>query len=154
MLCSRRDLYANENDKLGDFSLLICFIIFFFLRVPNVMIVEIFNHKFKSLSAHTHTERLSIKFMLFSSFPCSQRCIPEFENAAFGVQIDATNTCGEEENQNFCIQTGYSNRKSCDNVCRYVNCTQNRIRISERKMYEKIYVSILMLVETITVQHI
>ncbi|XP_058123627.1 laminin subunit gamma-1 [Anopheles ziemanni] len=46
-----------------------------------------------------------------------QRCIPEFENAAYQLQVEATNTCGEEQNgTNFCVQTGYSNRKSCD-VC-------------------------------------
>lgn len=49
-----------------------------------------------------------------------QRCIPAFENAAFQVQIDSTNTCGEEEEQTFCVQTGYSNRKSCDR-CRLVD---------------------------------
>lgn len=50
-----------------------------------------------------------------------QRCIPAFENAAFQVQIESTNTCGEEEDeQTFCVQTGYSNRKSCDR-CRLVN---------------------------------
>lgn len=46
-----------------------------------------------------------------------QRCIPEFENAAYQVEIEATNTCGEDGVTNFCVQTGYSNRKSCDD-CR------------------------------------
>ncbi|GAB0100956.1 Laminin subunit gamma-1 [Sergentomyia squamirostris] len=46
-----------------------------------------------------------------------QRCIPEFENAAYDLRIDATNTCGEEKDTDFCVQTGYSNKKSCD-VCR------------------------------------
>ncbi len=31
--------------------------------------------------------------------------------------MESTNTCGEEDEQDFCVQTGYSNRKSCD-VCR------------------------------------
>lgn len=31
--------------------------------------------------------------------------------------MEATNTCGDNGNQEFCIQTGYSNRKSCDNTC-------------------------------------
>lgn len=46
-----------------------------------------------------------------------QRCIPEFENAVYQVEIEATNTCGEDGDTNFCVQTGYSNRKSCDD-CR------------------------------------
>uniref|UniRef100_A0A182X6E3 LANB2 n=1 Tax=Anopheles quadriannulatus TaxID=34691 RepID=A0A182X6E3_ANOQN len=45
-----------------------------------------------------------------------QRCIPEFENAAYQLQVEATNTCGDETDTDFCVQTGYSNRKSCD-VC-------------------------------------
>lgn len=36
------------------------------------------------------------------------------------MQIESTNTCGEgEDEQTFCVQTGYSNRKSCDR-CRLV----------------------------------
>lgn len=38
-------------------------------------------------------------------------------NAAFNVRMEATNTCGENGPQEFCIQTGYSNRKSCENTC-------------------------------------
>lgn len=38
-------------------------------------------------------------------------------NAAYNVQMEATNTCGESGPQEYCIQTGYSNRKSCDNIC-------------------------------------
>lgn len=53
------------------------------------------------------------------AFLAFQRCIPEFENAAFNLPIDATNTCGIEEDTDFCVQTGFSNRKSCD-VCRWV----------------------------------
>lgn len=54
-----------------------------------------------------------------------QRCIPEFENAAFNLPIEATNTCGQEEDTEFCVQTGFSNfPKSCD-VCRYVILTRN-----------------------------
>lgn len=53
-----------------------------------------------------------------SNFFNFQRCIPEFENAAYNKYIEATNTCGETgEETDFCIQTGYANRKSCD-VCR------------------------------------
>lgn len=38
-------------------------------------------------------------------------------NAAFNVRMEATNTCGESGPQEYCIQTGYSNRKSCENTC-------------------------------------
>lgn len=41
-------------------------------------------------------------------------------NAAYNVRMEATNTCGEDPDkgpQEYCIQTGYSNRKSCDNIC-------------------------------------
>ena len=31
--------------------------------------------------------------------------------------MEATNTCGDEDEPEFCVQTGFSNRKSCD-VCR------------------------------------
>lgn len=31
--------------------------------------------------------------------------------------MEATNTCGDSGDQEYCIQTGYSNRKSCDNTC-------------------------------------
>lgn len=33
--------------------------------------------------------------------------------------MESTNTCGENGDQNFCVQTGFSNRKSCD-TCRLV----------------------------------
>lgn len=43
-----------------------------------------------------------------------QRCIPEFENAAFNLLVEATNTCGEIDTQEYCFQTGVSGaRKSC-----------------------------------------
>ena len=45
-----------------------------------------------------------------------QRCIPEFENAAFDIVMDATNTCGMGGPTEYCVQTGISGRKFCD-VC-------------------------------------
>ncbi|EFN65099.1 Laminin subunit gamma-1 [Camponotus floridanus] len=41
-----------------------------------------------------------------------QRCIPPFENAAFNVLMEATNTCGEDHPIEFCRQTGVQ-KKSC-----------------------------------------
>lgn len=45
-----------------------------------------------------------------------QRCLPPFENAAFGVLMEANNTCGDNGDIVYCIQTGTSTRKACD-VC-------------------------------------
>ncbi|XP_069688400.1 laminin subunit gamma-1 [Periplaneta americana] len=46
-----------------------------------------------------------------------QRCIPGFENAAFNVLVEATNTCGEERPTEFCVQTGASGTKKSCEVC-------------------------------------
>ncbi|XP_050361187.1 laminin subunit gamma-1 [Nymphalis io] len=44
-----------------------------------------------------------------------QRCIPEFENAAFMVQMEATNTCGDNGVKMYCIQTSAgTSTRSCD----------------------------------------
>ncbi|CAG5003313.1 unnamed protein product [Parnassius apollo] len=46
-----------------------------------------------------------------------QRCIPEFENAAFMVQMEATNTCGDNGPRMYCIQTSAGSSagtRSCD----------------------------------------
>lgn len=32
--------------------------------------------------------------------------------------MEATNTCGDNGHNVYCIQTGYSTNKSCDNTCR------------------------------------
>ncbi|XP_058793265.1 laminin subunit gamma-1 [Phymastichus coffea] len=45
-----------------------------------------------------------------------QRCIPPFENAAFNLQVETTNTCGQDGRvTNFCKQTAID-KKSCD-IC-------------------------------------
>ncbi|XP_076248690.1 laminin subunit gamma-1 [Calliopsis andreniformis] len=46
-----------------------------------------------------------------------QRCIPPFENAAFNVLMEATNTCGQDRPTEFCKQTGVQ-KKSCE-MCRF-----------------------------------
>ena len=47
----------------------------------------------------------------------AQRCYPPFVNAAFNVAVDATNTCGVDEPEFYCRQTGvHGTTKSCD-VC-------------------------------------
>lgn len=55
---------------------------------------------------------------------CSQRCIPGFENAAFNVLVEATNTCGEERPTEFCVQTGATGTKKSCEVC-YVTGPQS-----------------------------
>ncbi|XP_043463177.1 laminin subunit gamma-1 [Leptopilina heterotoma] len=50
----------------------------------------------------------------------AQRCIPPFENAAFSVVMEATNTCGEEGPTEYCMQThndNQNNEKSCE-ICK------------------------------------
>lgn len=48
-----------------------------------------------------------------------QKCLPEFENAAYSLKIDATNTCGENGQKEFCVQTQFSNKKSCE-MCNHM----------------------------------
>ncbi|XP_050542801.1 laminin subunit gamma-1-like isoform X6 [Daktulosphaira vitifoliae] len=46
-----------------------------------------------------------------------QRCIPSFENAAFNLQVEATNTCGQNGPMEFCVQSGSQvTKKTCD-IC-------------------------------------
>ncbi|KAI1706360.1 laminin EGF domain-containing protein [Ditylenchus destructor] len=46
-----------------------------------------------------------------------QRCVPDFINAAFNLEVEVTNTCGERQPTRFCVQTGHMGvRKNCD-VC-------------------------------------
>ena len=61
--------------------------------------------------------RYEINF-LFNAFHLFfyQRCIPPFENAAFNVPMEATNTCGQDGiATEFCVQTG--DQKPCE-LCR------------------------------------
>ncbi|KAL1516830.1 hypothetical protein ABEB36_000679 [Hypothenemus hampei] len=54
-------------------------------------------------------------WVFFSFNMCGfQRCIPEFENAAFNMEMEATNTCAMDGEQEYCVQTGVTGiRKSC-----------------------------------------
>ncbi|XP_050515179.1 laminin subunit gamma-1-like [Diabrotica virgifera virgifera] len=53
----------------------------------------------------------------YDAFNRPQRCIPEFENAAFGLLMEATNTCGQNGDMEYCVQTGVNGiRKSCE-IC-------------------------------------
>ncbi|XP_039763394.1 laminin subunit gamma-1 [Pararge aegeria] len=44
-----------------------------------------------------------------------QKCVPEFQNAAYNQQMEATNTCGENGVMMYCIQTSAgTSTRSCD----------------------------------------
>ncbi|KAI1730594.1 laminin EGF domain-containing protein [Ditylenchus destructor] len=46
-----------------------------------------------------------------------QRCVPDFINAAFNLEVEVTNKCGERQPTRFCVQTGHMGvRKNCD-IC-------------------------------------
>ena len=48
----------------------------------------------------------------------AQKCVPEFQNAAFNLTVEATNTCGLTGPQEYCLQTGVTGaRKSCGHIC-------------------------------------
>ncbi|CAG5119951.1 unnamed protein product [Candidula unifasciata] len=57
------------------------------------------------------------------SVPCydeqnrPQRCQPPFVNAAFGRIVDATNTCGMNGPQEYCLQTGVTGAKKSCYIC-------------------------------------
>ncbi|XP_031767395.2 laminin subunit gamma-1 [Galleria mellonella] len=61
-----------------------------------------------------HTPRTGLA-PCYSNDGRPQRCIPEFENAAFNVQMEATNTCGDNGPMMYCIQTSAAtSTRSCD----------------------------------------
>ncbi|VDM59180.1 unnamed protein product, partial [Angiostrongylus costaricensis] len=44
-----------------------------------------------------------------------QRCVPDFINAAFNLEVEVTNTCGVRYPTKFCVQSGHSGlRSECD----------------------------------------
>ncbi|XP_050312344.1 laminin subunit gamma-1-like [Anthonomus grandis grandis] len=70
------------------------------------------------LHEHEQTPALGFKgtTRCYDQYNRPQRCIPEFENAAFNMEMEATNTCGEEMPQEYCVQTGQQTggiKKSC-----------------------------------------
>uniref|UniRef100_A0A915EBL9 Laminin N-terminal domain-containing protein n=1 Tax=Ditylenchus dipsaci TaxID=166011 RepID=A0A915EBL9_9BILA len=42
-----------------------------------------------------------------------QRCVPDFINAAFNLEVEVTNTCGERQPTRFCVQTGHMVLRRC-----------------------------------------
>ncbi|KPJ00552.1 Laminin subunit gamma-1 [Papilio xuthus] len=72
-----------------------------------------------SAQDYYHTPRIGSQDLAtcYNSDGQPQRCIPEFENAAFMVQMEATNTCGDNGSKMYCIQTSAgssSGTRSCD----------------------------------------
>ena len=47
----------------------------------------------------------------------AQRCIPPFVNPAYGVGVDASNTCGMHEPAEYCLQTGVTGATKSCHVC-------------------------------------
>ncbi|CAI4228685.1 unnamed protein product [Auanema sp. JU1783] len=46
-----------------------------------------------------------------------QRCVPDFINAAFNLEVEVTNTCGERYPTKFCVQSGRSGMRSVCDSC-------------------------------------
>ncbi|XP_075991196.1 laminin subunit gamma-1 [Anticarsia gemmatalis] len=66
---------------------------------------------------YSHTPRIGSKQLAscYNNDGVPQRCIPEFENAAYLVQMEATNTCGDNGMKVYCIQTSAgTSTRSCD----------------------------------------
>ncbi|CAM1303920.1 LAMC3 (predicted), partial [Pycnogonum litorale] len=52
----------------------------------------------------------------YDQFNRAQRCVPEFVNAAFNIEVEVTNTCGNPPTE-YCLQTGVTGpKKSCE-IC-------------------------------------
>jgi len=47
----------------------------------------------------------------------AQRCYPPFVNAAFNVPVEATNTCGTDQPEFYCRQTGIGGTTTSCDVC-------------------------------------
>ncbi|KAL0851757.1 hypothetical protein ABMA28_000069 [Loxostege sticticalis] len=68
-----------------------------------------------ALAQDYYTSRVGSKLASCYNNGQPQRCIPEFENAAFMVQMEATNTCGDNGVKMYCIQTSAgTSTRSCD----------------------------------------
>lgn len=64
--------------------------------------------------AHAQEDPPRGRSSCYDSARRAQRCMPEFVNAAFGLPVDASNTCGVTKETEFCLQTGATGaRKPC-----------------------------------------
>lgn len=46
-----------------------------------------------------------------------QRCVPDFVNAAFNLEVQVTNTCGTKRPTKFCVQSGHTGQRSVCETC-------------------------------------
>ncbi|PIC18996.1 hypothetical protein B9Z55_024693 [Caenorhabditis nigoni] len=46
-----------------------------------------------------------------------QRCVPDFVNAAFNLDVQVTNTCGTKRPTKFCVQSGHTGQRSVCETC-------------------------------------
>lgn len=46
-----------------------------------------------------------------------QRCVPDFVNAAFNLDVQVTNTCGTKRPTTFCVQSGHTGQRSVCETC-------------------------------------
>uniref|UniRef100_A0A914HV37 Laminin-like protein lam-2 n=1 Tax=Globodera rostochiensis TaxID=31243 RepID=A0A914HV37_GLORO len=46
-----------------------------------------------------------------------QRCVPDFINVAFNLEVEVTNTCGVRQPTRFCVQTGHIGMGQTSKVC-------------------------------------
>ena len=54
----------------------------------------------------------------YNTLKKAQRCLPPYGNVAYGREVEATNTCGVRERQQFCIQNPRNITDiGCDNHC-------------------------------------
>uniref|UniRef100_A0A0N5AHT3 Laminin EGF-like domain-containing protein n=1 Tax=Syphacia muris TaxID=451379 RepID=A0A0N5AHT3_9BILA len=53
----------------------------------------------------------------YDEFKRPQRCVPDFINAAFNLDVEVTNTCGIESPTHFCVQSGHSGMKKVCDIC-------------------------------------
>ena len=62
-------------------------------------------------SAQNHRGRIKC----YDSFNRAQRCIPPFVNAAFGMKVQATSTCGQKAPEEYCSYTTVTgDQKKCE----------------------------------------
>ncbi|CAB3399846.1 unnamed protein product [Caenorhabditis bovis] len=46
-----------------------------------------------------------------------QRCVPDFINAAFNLEVEVTNTCGEKSPTVYCVQSGHTGQRNVCDTC-------------------------------------
>ncbi|XP_060809520.1 laminin subunit gamma-1 [Amyelois transitella] len=84
---------------------------------PLFILIILTLYQIANAQDYYHTPRIGTQklALCYASDGRPQRCIPEFENAAFMVQMEATNTCGENGPKMYCIQTSAgTSTRSCD----------------------------------------